>query len=134
MTDCVTPPAQGDWYDLEAITNDVLARLRLRQADVDRDRVKQLVLVAAAQINLRLDRAYPMTPIDATDEDPDDPQPLPTNVTADILDALRNTTIELYLRRGPVPKDAVTVGEVVSALDAAAPDLEEGHRSRWGLA
>lgn len=131
MTDCYTPPAQGEWFDLQAITDEVLGRLRLRSADVDRSRVEQLVPVAAQQINIRLDRAYPMTPLGTVD---DDDVLLPTNVTEDILDALRNVTVELYLRRGPVPANAVSVGEVVAAIDAAAPDLEEGHRSRWGLA
>lgn len=134
MSNCVTPPARGDWYDASEIVDDVLSRLRLRSVDGDRARIEQLVPVAAEQIDIRLDRAYPMTPAGTTDEDPDDPQLLETNVTADILDALRNVTIELYLRRGPVPRDAVTVGEIASAIDAAAPNLEEGHRSRWGFA
>lgn len=133
MTDCVTPPAQGDWFDLEAITDDVLAQLRERASSTDRPWIERCVQSAATQINIRLDRAYPMTPFDAVDDE-DPPAPLPTNVTHDILDALRDTTIELFLRRGPVPRDAVTVGEIASALDAAAPGIEEGHKSRFGFA
>jgi hypothetical protein len=139
VTECVTPPARGDWYDLGAVVDDVMGRLRLRSVDVDRARIEHLVPVAAEQIDIRLDRAYPLTPVGAVDtedvdEDEDVTELLDSNVTADILDALRNVTIELYLRRGPVPRDAVTVGEIASAIDAAAPNLEEGHRSRWGFA
>jgi hypothetical protein len=134
----VTPPAQGEWYDLATVVDAVLEQSRLNSFDFDRPWVERLVPVAAEQINNRLDRAYPLTPLgavdtDDADEDGDVTEVLATNVTQGILDALRDVTIELYMRRGPNRPD-IPVNESISAVDAAAPDLEYAHKSRWGLA
>ena len=55
-TSAVTPPGSAIWYDLEATTADVLAILRLTDADVDATRIGTLIPVAARFIDIDLDR------------------------------------------------------------------------------
>ena len=131
MTDCYSPPAQGTWWVLSDVVDSVLSRLRLRGTDIDRARIEQLVPVAAEQINNRLDRQYPLTPPGTVD---DEDVLLETNATPGLIDALRDVTIELYLRRGNLARDAVTLVDVSDAVDVAAPDLEYAYKSRWGFA
>ena len=50
------PPATAVWYDLEAVTGEVLAILRLTDVDVDAERIDTLVPVAAAYIDNYVDR------------------------------------------------------------------------------
>lgn len=133
----VCPPAQGDWYDLDTVVADVLARLRLQTTDVDEPRIRSLVAVAAMQINDELDRRYPMTAasgIDSTDldEDLDVTEPLLTNVTPTILEALSRLVIELY-RRGRTDTQGNIVVEVGAAIDVVAGDISP-HKSRFGIA
>lgn len=133
----VCPPAQGDWYDLDTVVADVLARLRVGQTDVDEPRIRSLVPAAAVLLNDELDRVYPMTAasgIDSSDldEDSDVTELLATNVTPDILDALSRLTIELY-RRGRSDTQGNFPLEVGSAIDVVAGDLAS-HRSRFGIA
>lgn len=134
---CVSPPAQGAWYDLETVVSDVLGRLRLQGTDVDEPRIRSLVPSAAVQINDELDRVYEMTPegtadVDDVDEDADITELLATNVTPDILDALARLTIELY-RRGRSDTKGNFPVEFGSALDAVLPELAS-HKSRFGIA
>ena len=120
MTDyCVPPPAQGEWYDADVITEAVLSRLRLRTNDLDKDRVLALVPVAAGEINNRLDRVHEMTP---------------ETVPQGVLEALRNVTVEMYLRRGPVPAGVISLDDLAGIVDAAAPDFDTAYRSRMGWA
>lgn len=54
-----TSPVAPDvavWYDVESTTGDVLAILRLTEADVDAERIKRLVPATAVQIDQYLDR------------------------------------------------------------------------------
>lgn len=137
MSHTVCPPAQGDWYDLDTVVADVLARLRLSGTDVDQPRIRSAVAAAAVLINDELDRVYPMTAasgIDSSDldEDLDVTEPLATNVTADILDSLSRLTIEVY-RRGRSDTQGNFPVEVGSAIDVVAGELSS-HKSRWGWA
>lgn len=50
------PPDVAEWYDLDATTAEVLAVLRLTDADVDADRIAHLVPSVAVQIDQYLDR------------------------------------------------------------------------------
>ena len=134
---CVSPPAQGAWYDLDTVVADVLARLRLTGTDVDEPRIRALVPSAAVLINAELDRVYPMTPVgtvdvDDVDEDADVTELLETNVTPDILEALARLTIELY-RRGRSDTQGNFPVEFGSAIDVVAGDLSS-HKSRFGIA
>lgn len=133
----VLPPAQGAWYDLDTVVADVLARLRLLESDVDEPRIRLLVPSAAVLINDELDREYPMTAAsgvdsDDLDEDLDVTEPLATNVTPDILDALSRLTIELY-RRGRSDTQGNFPVEVGSAIDVVIGELST-HKSRFGIA
>lgn len=133
----VSPPAQGDWYDLDTVVADVLARLRLQSTDVDEPRIRALVPAAAVQINDELDRVWAMTPagtVDTADvdEDLDVTELLETNVTPDILDALSRLTIEMF-RRGRSDRDGNFPVEIGSALDVVVGDLST-HKSRFGIA
>lgn len=141
MTSCswytVYPPAQGDWYDLDTVVADVLARLRLQENDVDEPRIRELVPVAAMQINNYLDRVYAMTPAGTADtadvdEDGDVAELLETNVTPTILDALKRLTIELY-GRGRSDRNGSVAVEIGDPLDVVLDDLTS-HKSRWGFA
>lgn len=133
----IAPPAQGEWYDLDTVVADVLARLRLGSVDVDEPRIRGLVAVAAMHINDELDRVYPMTAasgIDTEDldEDLDVTEPLATNVTPTILEALSRLTIELY-RRGRTDVQGNVVVELGAAIDVIVDDIRP-HKSRWGWA
>lgn len=133
----VYPPAQGEWWNLDTVVADVLARLRLQATDVDELRIRALVPAAAVQINDELDRVWAMTPegtVDTADvdEDLDVTEPLETNVTPDILDALSRLTIELY-RRGRSDRDGNFPVEIGPAIDVVVGELAS-HRSRWGIA
>jgi hypothetical protein len=52
----VVPPDIAVWYDLEATTDAVLARLRLTEADVDTEQIKQIIPAAGVLIDEFLDR------------------------------------------------------------------------------
>lgn len=137
MSHTVCPPAQGEWYDLDTVVADVLARLRVGATDVDEPRIRAAVPAAAVLINAELDRVYPMTAasgIDTEDldEDLDVTEPLATNVTPDILDSLSRLTIELY-RRGRSDTQGNFPVEVGAAIDVVVDDLIS-HKSRWGIA
>lgn len=132
---CVYPPAQGSWWDLDEVAADVLARLRLVAGDPDEGRIRELVVVAAGYINNELDRATAMTPASAVD--PDTLEPLETNVTPTILEALSRVTIELY-RRGRVLRrdqrnNTVDPGfETAPVIDVVREDIS-AHKSRFGF-
>lgn len=135
MTDCLpAAPAQGAWYDLDTVVYDVLDVLRLREEDLDRARVETLVPVAAEQINIRLDRVNELLPAGTTIGEGDDEELDPRAVTPDILQALRDTTVELYLRRRTGTVSPGAAFPDVEAVDVAAPGLDTGHKSRWGMA
>ena len=55
MTD-VAPPATDEWWDTVLTKAAVLHQLRLREGDVDEDRVEALIPVAGQLINVYLDR------------------------------------------------------------------------------
>lgn len=61
----VSAPALGAWEDVDAAVTHVLHRLRLTDADIDADRVADLVPVMARAIDERLDRQIAAT-ADAT--------------------------------------------------------------------
>lgn len=131
------PPAQGDWYDLDTVVADVLARLRIGGTDVDEPRIRLAVGAAAVLINDELDRVYAMTPLGTADtadvdEDLDVTELLETNVTPDILDVLSRLTIEIY-RRGRSDTQGNFPFEAGSAIDVVVGDLSS-HKSRWGFA
>jgi hypothetical protein len=111
-TSTVTPPGSAVWYDLPAVTADVLAILRLTDADVDAERIETLVPAAAILIDQFLDRPEAVP----------GPPPSPP-----ITQALNQLTIEMY-RRKDVPFDTVThiLGPIRSEILHA--------KQRWGVA
>jgi hypothetical protein len=75
----VTAPALGAWWDADAAVTNVLHRLRLTDADIDADRIGELVPVAGRLIDEHLDRQL------AADAD------------ATLQTALEQVVIDLYL-------------------------------------
>jgi hypothetical protein len=57
----VTAPALGTWWDADEALTNVLHQLRLTDADIDVDRLADLVPVAGRLINERLDRTVAAT-------------------------------------------------------------------------
>lgn len=126
----VSPPAQGVWWDTSTTVARVLARLRLSPTDVDVDRVRVLVGVAAVHINNELDRSTPMTAASATD--PDTGAPLESNVTPSILEALERVTVELYSRGKTDVRDGSIVVDTAAVVDVVRQDISS-HKSRFGI-
>lgn len=52
----VTAPALGAWWDADAALTHVLHRLRLTDADIDADRLADLIPVAGRLVDEHLDR------------------------------------------------------------------------------
>jgi len=116
MTACdastVAAPGSAVWYDLAAATADVLAILRLTDADVDAERIEELVPAAAVLIDMFLDRPDAVL----------GPPPSPP-----LAQALNQLTIELY-RRKDVPFETVT-----HILDPVRSEILHA-KQRWGIA
>ena len=74
-------PATAVWYDLDTVTAEVLAILRLTDVDVDAERIATLVPVAAAYIDMEVDRPEAIL----------GPPPPPL-----VAEGLRTATIVLY--------------------------------------
>ena len=128
----VAPPAQGTWWDRDAICARVLARLRLHVGDADADRIRELADIAAGHINNELDRATAMTPASAVD--PDTLEPLDTNVTPTILEALERVTVELYTRGKSDLRDVgLIVSDTSAVIDVVRDDIST-NKSRFGFA
>ena len=75
----VAAPALGTWWDGDAAATHVLHRLRLTDADIDADRIVQLVPVAGRLVNGYLDRL--LVPVSE----------------ATLQQAVEQVTIDLYL-------------------------------------
>jgi hypothetical protein len=118
------------WWDTSTTVARVLARLRLSPTDVDVDRVRVLVGVAAVHINNELDRSTPMTAASATD--PDTGAPLESNVTPSILEALERVTVELYSRGKTDVRDGSIVVDTAAVVDVVRQDISS-HKSRFGI-
>lgn len=127
MTAVVRPPDRTVWWDVNAVTADVLAKLRLRVGDVDEPRIRALVDVAGEIINDFIDA----DPHDRTDIEP----------TAAWQHAIRSLTRELYGRRD-IPVMAPGGGTRMDRMDVDADrgridDILAGIRTRkqrWGVA
>ncbi len=109
MSDVVTPPSSGPWYDLDETTTAVLAILRLTEQDVDVERLRDAVPAAAWHIEQHLDS-------------PDELAPNPA-----LQQSLNQVTVELY-RRKDAPFDVVR-----RILDPVRSELAPSVR-RWGVA
>lgn len=123
----VTAPDQTVWWNLDAVTADVLAKLRLRTGDVDEPRIRALVDVAGEIIN------------DFIDADPDDP--VDVTPTAAWQHAIRSLVRELYARRDiPVmaPGGSTRIDRADIDVDRARiDDILAGigtRKQRWGVA
>ena len=116
MTSCdtstVTPPGSAVWYDLDQSTADVLAILRLTDADVDAERIGAIVPAAAQLIDTFVDRPEAIL----------GPPPAPP-----IAQALNQLTIELY-RRKDVPFETVHPDPRPGALRDPPRQATLGHR------
>ena len=123
MTD-IAPPATDEWWDPVSTKAAVLHQLRLREGDVDEDRVEALIPVAGHLINVYLDR-----PADSS-----------WPVAATLQPALEQVTIELYRRKdAPLSGSndwASTAGMLpfgqVDPIAQVAAELA-GQKRRWGV-
>ena len=115
MTD-VAPPATDEWWDTVLTKAAVLHQLRLREGDVDEDRVEALIPVAGQLINVYLDRPA---------VSPGWPVPV------QLQPAIEKETIRLYDSRLST-QDVVNYGAVDPLSETAA--TLAGLKRRWGVA
>ena len=117
MSDIASPPATGDWFDVDVTAASVFQILRLQGGDVDAERIRLLVPGAANRIDVYCDR------VEVLRGPPPDPQ---------IQHALEQLTLQRYQRSNPsqVVGFYPAVDDETHLLDTLIP----GERERWGVA
>ena len=116
MSDIASPPATGDWFDVDATASAVFQILRLQGGDVDAERIRLLVPGAANRIDVYCDRESVLL------GPPPDPQ---------VQHALEQLVLSRYLRAYPAQGGVYQIiDDDTQILDRLIP----GERQRWGVA
>ena len=113
----VSPPATGEWYDVDATVESCLAQLRLQGGDIDEPRLRAIVPGAAYKVDVKIDAVMVL------DGPPPDPE---------IQHALEQLTLLRY--RQLVPGVIMGTFPVVDDEDHLLDTLLVGRKVRYGVA